>query len=565
MPYDVFISHSNSDKLVADAVCSRLESAGVRCWIAPRNINPGEGWSAAILRGIEACRLMVLVFSDDANQSAHVRREVAHACDHELIVIPMRIKDAMPRGDLRYYLNELHWLDALTPPLEKHLETLAARVAHLLSSEHVAPAGALVLRNKPASTRRQQSPPRPPKALIAAICVGILATASVWMLSTRSGKQTLASPATTAAPSIPPILTLPEGVRLVLGEQQTLLNDKELGLRYMPNKGVGMIEDNGNQLRLLMAADIDSYLVEGSDIRHLTSARKIFGPGPPGEFDSGAAEVCAVLRSSERLYAFYQADEYQGLPVIREAGLPGYYASVGIAESDDSGSTWLKKGQIIKSGKPKEWAAYPGQSGRGNGLPGAVANPAGDFLFVYYTNLSVEKGLFQNICVARSDLRAGPPLPGNWKKYYNGDFTEPGIGGNETSILDVSSIAPASAVYPHVVYSQYLKKYVMVFGINLREEALEELPASKSGIYLSLSSDGLNWSAPVKLVAQYAVRFLGKPVTMAPSVIFDNPKGQAGWLLYAFSPKVTNGSVPGTPYYMVGQRLELIKPNSSEH
>ena len=110
MPYDVFISHSSEDKLIAEAVCNRLESAGVRCWIAPRDIRPGEGWSAAILRGIEVCRVMVLVFSDHANESPHVRREVAHACGLERIVIPLRIRETVPRGDLKYYLSELHWL-----------------------------------------------------------------------------------------------------------------------------------------------------------------------------------------------------------------------------------------------------------------------------------------------------------------------------------------------------------------------------------------------------------------------------------------------------------------------
>jgi TIR domain len=66
MPHDVFISHSSKDKLTADAVCDRLESAGIRCWIAPRDIIPGEGWSEAILRGIGACRVMVLVSSENA-------------------------------------------------------------------------------------------------------------------------------------------------------------------------------------------------------------------------------------------------------------------------------------------------------------------------------------------------------------------------------------------------------------------------------------------------------------------------------------------------------------------
>src|ERR1700739_4607448 len=121
MSYDVFISHASEDKLVAQAVCNQLESAGARCWIAPRDIDPGEGWSAAIMRGIETCRIMVLVFSDHANESHHIRRDIAHACDHELSVIPMRIRHTAPKGNLQYYLNELHWLDALTPPLQKHL------------------------------------------------------------------------------------------------------------------------------------------------------------------------------------------------------------------------------------------------------------------------------------------------------------------------------------------------------------------------------------------------------------------------------------------------------------
>ncbi|MBV8211912.1 MAG: toll/interleukin-1 receptor domain-containing protein, partial [Verrucomicrobia bacterium] len=136
MPYDVFISHSSKDRLTANAVCNRLESAGIRCWIAPRDIIPGEGWSAAIMRGIDASKVMVLVFSENANTSAHVRREVAHACDHEITVIPMRIVDATPKEGLKYYLDELHWLDALTPPMEGHLETLTNRVKNILSGEH---------------------------------------------------------------------------------------------------------------------------------------------------------------------------------------------------------------------------------------------------------------------------------------------------------------------------------------------------------------------------------------------------------------------------------------------
>ena len=53
MPHEVFISHSSKDKVYADAVCARLESEGIRCWIAPRDILPGMSWGSAIVEAIE--------------------------------------------------------------------------------------------------------------------------------------------------------------------------------------------------------------------------------------------------------------------------------------------------------------------------------------------------------------------------------------------------------------------------------------------------------------------------------------------------------------------------------
>lgn len=134
MAYDVFISHSRHDKLTADAVCNRLEAAGIRCWIAPRDVSPGADWTESILKAIGSCQIMVLVFSDNTNSSRHVRIEVAHAFKHELTTIPFRIQDTVPQGSLEYYLDAVHWLDALTPPLEQHLEALIIRVKALLPS-----------------------------------------------------------------------------------------------------------------------------------------------------------------------------------------------------------------------------------------------------------------------------------------------------------------------------------------------------------------------------------------------------------------------------------------------
>jgi len=139
MGHDVFISHAAKDKATADAVCAALETNGIRCWIAPRDILPGESWASSTLRGIATCRMMVLVFSAAANGSAHIRREVERAVHHGMPIAPIRIQDAMPAGDLEYFLSSSHWMDALTPPLEQHLRTLAAKVRALLEMDASSP------------------------------------------------------------------------------------------------------------------------------------------------------------------------------------------------------------------------------------------------------------------------------------------------------------------------------------------------------------------------------------------------------------------------------------------
>src|SRR4051794_1592529 len=68
--HDVFISYSSKDKTTADAVCAAIEADRVRCWIAPRDIRPGAQWGRAIVDAINDSRVMVLVYSANANRSA---------------------------------------------------------------------------------------------------------------------------------------------------------------------------------------------------------------------------------------------------------------------------------------------------------------------------------------------------------------------------------------------------------------------------------------------------------------------------------------------------------------
>ena len=150
MAHDVFICYSARDKTTADAVCAILESEGVRCWIAPRDILPGSDWGESIIDAINAAQAMVLIFSANANAAqSQIKREVERAVNKGIPVVPFRIEDVVPTKSLEYFLSTPHWLDAFTPPLDGHIRSLAASIKRLLD------------KNSGAAPAAPSPPPRP--------------------------------------------------------------------------------------------------------------------------------------------------------------------------------------------------------------------------------------------------------------------------------------------------------------------------------------------------------------------------------------------------------------------
>ncbi len=141
MSFDVFISYSSKDKQVADAACARLEAMGIRCWIAPRDILPGSEYGSAILEALHQSRAVVLIFSSRANESTQVRREIERAVAKGIPIVPLRIENIAPTHSLEYFIGTVHWLDALTQPLDQHLLRLGHAIQALLSVERAPPDG----------------------------------------------------------------------------------------------------------------------------------------------------------------------------------------------------------------------------------------------------------------------------------------------------------------------------------------------------------------------------------------------------------------------------------------
>ena len=133
MEKDVFISHAHKDNSIAVAICGKLESAGLKCWTAARDISAREDWTEATRKAIESSRVMVVVLSENANAAPHIRREIAHASYMRRIIITFRSAETLPRREILFYLSNVPWFNSLNPPTEEHLEALTARIKGLIA------------------------------------------------------------------------------------------------------------------------------------------------------------------------------------------------------------------------------------------------------------------------------------------------------------------------------------------------------------------------------------------------------------------------------------------------
>ncbi|NIM84267.1 MAG: TIR domain-containing protein [Candidatus Aminicenantes bacterium] len=135
MGHQVFISYANDkgsrnnrDFQVAETIYNALEAKNIRCWMAPRDIPSGADWLEAILDAVEKSKLVVLVFSSNANQSQWVKDEISMALEKNITIIPFRIENVSPKGRLKVLKLRCQYLEAYTPPLKDHIDKLVKDV-----------------------------------------------------------------------------------------------------------------------------------------------------------------------------------------------------------------------------------------------------------------------------------------------------------------------------------------------------------------------------------------------------------------------------------------------------
>lgn len=75
----IFLSHSTANKKIVERLNRELEKAGLTTWFDVHSIRDGQAWPDEIEQGIEACDVLVLIWSAEADKSEWVQREVLFA------------------------------------------------------------------------------------------------------------------------------------------------------------------------------------------------------------------------------------------------------------------------------------------------------------------------------------------------------------------------------------------------------------------------------------------------------------------------------------------------------
>jgi tetratricopeptide (TPR) repeat protein len=175
----VFVSYATADRKQALSVCEAIERRGTLCWISTRDVEPGDNYQEAIVHAIRNARAMVLVFSEAANNSDEIKKELSLASRYHVPVMALRIEDVEPSDAFAYELSTRQWIDAFEG-WDKSIDSLVGRIDRLSGAESATAA-------RPPHRRTSSLPRRPRWIAVAAGLLLLAVAAAAWWLLRPSG------------------------------------------------------------------------------------------------------------------------------------------------------------------------------------------------------------------------------------------------------------------------------------------------------------------------------------------------------------------------------------------
>ena len=139
---DVFISYhvSPGPSALVRNIADELESMGISCWYAPRNVTPGA-FVPSILGAIACCKAFLMILDEGANGPGYVYNEMLQAFnrfkrERQPEIIPFKLGTFTTIPDIAFYLAPFHMFDGGMSAETAHIEELIHKISGLF---HKAP------------------------------------------------------------------------------------------------------------------------------------------------------------------------------------------------------------------------------------------------------------------------------------------------------------------------------------------------------------------------------------------------------------------------------------------
>jgi hypothetical protein len=183
--YVAFISYASENRDKAEQICASLETRGLPCWIAPRDVRAGREYADEILLGIEQSPAFILVLSAAANTSVFVSREVERAVAKAKPLFPIRIEEVTPTSGLELLVSGDQWTDVWSGRWDDHMN----RLAHDLSDRVRGTAD-----SARAAERHSLSKRRPVGVYAGVALLLVLTGVAIWSFSAEAPSRNLEAP-----------------------------------------------------------------------------------------------------------------------------------------------------------------------------------------------------------------------------------------------------------------------------------------------------------------------------------------------------------------------------------
>lgn len=302
-------------------------------------------------------------------------------------------------------------------------------------------------------------------------------------------------------------VTLGQNFSYSLGNRDELGNKANVPIfPWFPDGHIAVLAEPGDDKHTMYWSGHENYRTAGDfpfpEFHYTRSPEKSIFGGRRGieSWDNGGSWLMSIFRQEDNnLVGFYHAEDHW---VVAKNPTGIAWKSIARTTSSNNGASWSVGEQIITSATPKP--ETPTWGGAGDNC--VIWDHKNNRWICYYQ----EHWLMMAVSY---DVEG---KPGTWYKYYNGEFSQPGLRGSSTAIPGLKSVPGGN---PSVHYNTYLDRFVMVWHswVSL-------------SIYISTSIDGVVWEQPRLLEPKTGLRRAWYPTIIGES---DTRAGKVARLYYA--------------------------------